>query len=154
MEILSSSSWTNSLIQQCKVLNDQCLMLVFKFPIMIFIFTYFICHVCHKIWCHKICCPLPWYIEKSYQPSLSPSIESSSSAFISKLYRELSRVNSIYTYFLKKGLWCYIRHAILNSYFNHMKDARFYTLDTFFFLRILFDIFNASFYFCYLKSKV
>ena len=32
-----------------------------------------------------------------------------------------------------------------------MEDIRFYSHDSFFFLRILFDIFNATFHFCCLK---
>ena len=34
-----------------------------------------------------------------------------------------------------------------------MEDVRFYSLDSLFSLRILFDIFNITFHFCYLKSK-
>ena len=35
-----------------------------------------------------------------------------------------------------------------------MEDVRFYSLDSFFFLRILCDIFNITFHICYLKSKL
>ena len=50
------------------------------------------------------------------------------------------------------SLVTHVRHPILNSYYDHMEDVRFYSPDYFFFLRFIFDIFNIS-YFCYLKSK-
>ena len=34
-----------------------------------------------------------------------------------------------------------------------MEDVSFYTFDYFFFLRVVFDMFNIIFHFCYLKSK-
>ena len=82
-------------------------------------------------------------------------IGSSSNAFISNLYKVLSgKILFTLTFLKKKILWCYIHHAILNSYYNHMEDVRFYSLDSFFFLRILCDIFNITFHICYLKPKL
>ena len=49
MEILSNILQQIHWYNKCKILSDQCLMLACKFPVMIFIFTYFICHVCHKL---------------------------------------------------------------------------------------------------------
>ena len=49
--------------------------------------------------------------------------------------------------------WCHVRHAILNSSYDHMEDVRFYSFDSFFFLRIVFDIFNITFHFCFWKSR-
>ena len=34
-----------------------------------------------------------------------------------------------------------------------MKDVRFYSFNSFFFLRVVFDIFNIIFHFCYLRFK-
>ena len=56
--------------------------------------------------------------------------------------------------FLKKGRFSVVTYVRLfqNSYSDHMEDVRICTL-AFSFLRILFDIFNVTFHFCYLKSK-
>ena len=81
-------------------------MLVFKFPIMIFIFTYFICHVHHKLsvtyvtTLDAIIFLSSVVIEKYYQPS--PSIGSSSNVCISNLYKVFSEKILVTLTFLKK----------------------------------------------------
>ena len=57
--------------------------------------------------------------------------------------------------FFKKGRFSDVTYVRLfqNSYYDHMEDIRIYTLASFSFLRIQFDIFNVTFHFCYLKSK-
>ena len=57
--------------------------------------------------------------------------------------------------FLKKGRFSDVTYVRLfqNSYYDHMEDIRIYTLASFSFLPILFDIFNVTFHLCYLKSK-
>ena len=78
-------------------------MLVFRFSIMIFIFTNFICHVCHKLtvmYVTKLYAVICFVIEKNYQPYYSPSIGSSFNASFSIcIFRE----NSSYIYISKKG---------------------------------------------------
>ena len=39
------------------------------------------------------------------------------------------------------------------SRYDHKEDIRIYSLDSFFFLRIVFDIFNFTFHFSFLKFK-
>ena len=135
-------------------------MLVFNFPIIIFIFTYFICHVRHKLnvmYVIKLDAII-FFLLCSYWKKLSTVLISINRVFFQcihfKFVKYFQRKFYLYLLFLKRQiLWCHVRHAILNSYYDHMEDVRFYTLDSFFFLRILFDIFNAAFHFCYLKSK-
>ena len=67
------------------------------------------------------------------------------------------RENSSYTYFSKKGRFSNVTYTMLFTihaiHYDHMEDVKFYSFDSFFFLRIVFDIFNINFHFCFLKSK-
>ena len=49
--------------------------------------------------------------------------------------------------------WCHICHTILNRYYEHMGDVRFYSPDCFFFLRVAFYIFNIILHNCHLKYQ-
>ena len=98
-------SSNNSCYKKCKILSDQCLMLVFKFPIIIFIFTYSICHIRHKL-------TVTYFIKLDaviflscvvIQKKLSSILTSFNRVFLQCIHFQIFRENSSHTYFFKKG---------------------------------------------------
>ena len=108
MEVLSNLEQIHW-YKKCKILSDQCLMLVFKFPIMIFIFTYFICHVHHKLnvtYVTKLDAII-FSVLCSYWKKLSTTQISINTVYFqcicSKSVESTFTENSVYTYFFKNG---------------------------------------------------
>ena len=93
-------SSNNSCYKKCKILSDQCLMLVFKFPIIIFIFTYSICHIRHKL-------TVTYFIKLDaviflscvvIQKKLSSILTSFNRVFLQCIHFQIFRENSSHTF--------------------------------------------------------
>ena len=92
-------------------------MLVFKFPIMISIFTYFICHVRHKLNVMYVTTldAIIFLVLCSYRKKLSTIISINRVFFQCNHFQSVEstfRENSIYTYFFKKGRFSDVMHVM------------------------------------------
>ena len=116
----------------------------------------FICHVLHKLnvmYVTKLD-SIIFFVLCSYWKKLSIIIISINRVFFQFIcFKSVCKILSekiLFALTFLKKVDSLMSHM---SRCDHMEDIRIYSLDSFFFLRILFDIFNVTFHFCFLKSK-
>ena len=135
---------------------------------MIFTFTYFICHVRHKLSVTYVTTlhAVIFFVLCSYWKILSTVLISTNRVFFQCMHFQsvgsIFRENSSYAYFFKNGrfsefselwnLWFFVKLFQIVTRIT-WKMLVFTFFNYFFFLRAVFDIFNIIFYFWYLKSN-